>query len=448
MNRIILFFLIVLSACAAKKQAAEFEAQPLWMKQTPEVPGFYTGIGSSKKVGIPYEYQEAAKKDALADLAEGIAINISSTSVLNTIETKSGFTETFDQQIKVSTDDYLEGFEPVDFYENDNEYWVYYRISKQTYAEKKEMKKRDAVAVARDKYIAGNQAMDTDKPKDAITFYLQGLEAIRNYLGEQTPIDYNGISIDIGNEIYSSVNSVITSLLIKSEPMELTVKRGDAIVKPLIFTVTFKGKTVQGIPVKFKYSGGYLKNDRGFTDRNGLVKLTPELSYTRKNREKITAAINLKEIAQKAVNDLFIRGLVSKQEINPASVEINISDQSVALSIPDHYCHNDPCDKITKIFHEILLAEGFEIKPVNEADFVFRVKFTYRKGENAGGLFSSYLEGEITISDKKNEQIWAKTLRDIKGVGHSQNEARNKAFLAFLNSLDRIYFKQGVDEIK
>ncbi|MCD4695740.1 MAG: hypothetical protein K8S16_05820, partial [Bacteroidales bacterium] len=74
-------------------------------------------------------------------------------------------------------------------------------------------------------------------------------------------------------------------------------------------------------------------------------------------------------------------------------------------------------------------------------------KFTYRKGENAGGLFSSYLEGEITISDKKNEQIWAKTLRDIKGVGHSQNEARNKAFLEFLNSLDRIYFKQGIDQI-
>ncbi len=122
MKKYFVFLMIVLASCAAKKQAAEFEAQPMWMKQKPIVPGYYVGVGSAKKVGKPEEYKEKARRDALADLAEGISLQVSSTSVLYTIETKQGLTETFDQQIKVSTDDYLEGFEPVGFYENENSY--------------------------------------------------------------------------------------------------------------------------------------------------------------------------------------------------------------------------------------------------------------------------------------------------------------------------------------
>ena len=45
--------MVLLSACAAKKQAAEFEAQPFWMKQKPIIPGYYVGIGSAKKLELP-----------------------------------------------------------------------------------------------------------------------------------------------------------------------------------------------------------------------------------------------------------------------------------------------------------------------------------------------------------------------------------------------------------
>ena len=55
----------------------------------------------------------------------------------------------FDQIIRISTDDYLEGFEPVDLYENESSYWVYYRISKATYVEKKELKKQQALEAAK-----------------------------------------------------------------------------------------------------------------------------------------------------------------------------------------------------------------------------------------------------------------------------------------------------------
>ena len=99
MKHFVVFFLILFASCAAKKQAAVYEAQPIWMKQKPVVPEYYIGVGSSKKVGPPAEYKDLAKRDALANLAEEISITVSSTSVMRTIETNRGIIETFDQQI-------------------------------------------------------------------------------------------------------------------------------------------------------------------------------------------------------------------------------------------------------------------------------------------------------------------------------------------------------------
>ena len=170
-----LVLMVLLTACAAKKQVAEFEAQPSWMKQKPIIPGYYVGIGSAKKVGTSSEYIANARKDALADLSGEVSTQISSTSVYHTIENNYGHVESYDQRIETTVEDYLEGFEPVEYYENNDSYWVYFRISKETYAAKKELKKQEALMTALAKYNSGIQEEKSIRPKEALTFYLQGL---------------------------------------------------------------------------------------------------------------------------------------------------------------------------------------------------------------------------------------------------------------------------------
>ncbi|MFC2152769.1 LPP20 family lipoprotein, partial [Bacteroidota bacterium] len=304
---LIIIIALLLSSCAAKKQAAEFEAQPDWVKQKPNIPGYYIGISSVKKIGTSAQYIAKARQEALTDLAESVSSNVSSTSVLHSIETEYGFAESFDQKIQVSTDDYLEGFDPVDSYENESSYWIYYKIAKSTYHEMKEKKKQEAVATALAKYQSGLQEQKVNKPKEALAFYLQGLQAIKRYLSEETPTILNGNTIDIGNELYSSASDILNSLAIESAINEIKVKRGESFKNSLEFTTTYKGKPVQGIPVEFSYTGGYLKKDRQNSDINGFVQLEPEVLYSRNTKEQITASINLKDLAQKAVDDLFIR---------------------------------------------------------------------------------------------------------------------------------------------
>lgn len=446
-HHVIYILLIILSSCAAKKQAAEFEAQPLWMKQKPVEYGYYIGVGSSKKVGTIQQYQEAAKKDALADLAEEISVNVSSTSVLHTIETQKGLSETYDQKIQISTDDYLEGFEPVDFYENENSYWVYYLISQAMYREKKEEKKQQALEAAKTKYLAGQKEEDQLHAREAISFYLQGLQAIAGYLNEETQTDINGATLDVGNELYASLIEVVSSLKIEADTSLASVKRGNSLDKPLRFTTFYKSEPEKGLPVKYAYSGGYLQKDSDVSNENGRVELWPGKITSKNKKEQITASINMEEMAQKAVDNLFIRGLLSKRKSEPAVVTINIESPEISMELVDQYCQQVSCDDIWKTFRESTLEEGFKSTGTDNADYVFTIKFNFKDGESAGGLYAIYLNGELSLTDKNQQQIWYKKIENKKGVGKSPNAARDAVFRDFVNDLDRLYFKQAFDKI-
>lgn len=448
MKYYLLILSILLTSCAAKKQAAEFEAQPEWVKQKPIISGYYVGVSSVKKVGTSAQYIAKARQEALTDLAEGVSSNVSSTSVLHSIETEYGFSESYDQRIQISTDDYLEGFEPVSFYENDHSYWVYYKISKRTYHEMKEKKKQEAIATALAKYQSGIQEQQQNKPKEALSFYLQGLQSIKRYLNEETPTELNGTSTDIGNKLYSSTSAILNALSIKSTTSEIKVKRGESFKNNLEFLITYNNKTVQGIPVEFTYTGGYLKKDRQNSDINGLVQLEPGILYSKNGKEQITASINLKNLAQKAVDDLFIRGLILKRNLKPAIVQVNIEAPSIALKIAENTCNDNECSRITNLFNQNAKQYGYEIKSIKNADFVFELFYRYKTGESAGGLVSVYISGELIIKDKSNNIVWAKQTENIKGVANNDKDARKKTLNEFQTALNRKYFKQGFDNIR
>lgn len=437
-----------LASCAAKKQAAEYEALPDWVKQKPIINGYYVGVASVKKVGTSAQYIAQARQEALTDLAEGVSSSVSSTSVLHSIETEYGLSETYDQKIQISTDDYLEGFEPVDSYENESAYWVYYKIAKSTYHEMKEKKKQEAISTAIAKYESGLHEQKINKPKEALAFYLQGLQAIKRYLNEETPASLQGEKVDIGNKLYSSASEILNSLTIEAKKNEITLKRGESFKNSLEFIVRYAGKPVQGIPVEFKYTGGYLKNDKKISDADGSVLLQPEVLYSKNHKEQIIAEINLKDIAQKSVDDVFIRGLILKRKLQSASVNVLIESPTTSLSIDKNSCADYNCEIINNLFNQNAKQFGYDLNSSNLPDFRFELSFGFKKGESAGGLVSVYLSGEILIKDKSGNIIWAKQTEDIKGVGNSIQQAKNKAFDEFTTSLNRKYFKQGFDTIK
>lgn len=444
---ILLFVFIMFSSCAAKKRAVEFENQPSWVKQKPVITGYFVGVGSAKKVGIPAEYIEKTRQDALADLASEVSVNVSTLSVLHTIETQYGNTNFFDQRIEIEAADYLEGFEPVEKYENDVSYWVYYRIKKSTYYDAKEKKKKAAIANAKAKYLAGSESQKLLNPREAITYYLQGLSSIKQYLGEETPIELFGKKTDIGNKLFSTLNSALSSFSIKPVMKKVVATHGLRPSQNPQFIVNFKGEHAVGIPVSANYSGGYLNNNSLITDQEGKITVDPGNIHSKNKQEQINASINFVDIANKATDDLFIRGLINNFIVESTPVVIDISMPNLAISIGENFCETNNCESIIILFEKNALKSGYLIDKSDFADYTFQLELQYVDGEKAGGMTSVYLKGNMKLLNSKNDLIWAKKINPIKGVDLSIKKAKEEAFTTLLKNLNLIYFRQGIEEI-
>ncbi len=449
MNKYILLVLVLfLSSCAAKKKAAELELYPEWVKIKPIVPSYYIGIGSAKKVGTVTQYTAEARRDALSNMAEDISSQVSSSSVLHTIENDYGVTESFIQKIEIETDDYLEGFEPVDSYETESLYWIYYRIFKSTYREMKEQKKQEAIANALAKYESGLQQLNENKPKEAISFYLQGLQALKRYLSEETPTDFNGNSIDLGSKLYSSLNDILSNCTIQSEKEEFSVTRGKTIREPIRFQVLFNNTPINDLPIHFSYSGGYLKNNVVNTDINGWVECFPGVIKSKNTSETLTAKINIERIANKAVDDLFIRGIALKKKLNSSKCYINILAPKVYFSISESPCSNNKCSRITETFVERATSRNFDVTDIiSDSNYYFELSYKFKPGQRAGNLVQVEIISELKVTNAEHKILFIKKIANIKGVGTTINEAEDKAFQEYLNSLKRRYFEQGFNKL-
>lgn len=193
------------------------ESKPAWLSAKPSQPGYYTGIGHSTKTGTN-NYVQEAKKTALEDLVSEIKVNVSSSLVLSTFEDNNEFREQYEQIIKTTAADEIEEFEQAGAWEDDNNYWVYYRLSIQRYKQIKEEQRRNAVILATD-YLEKAQKSDAEGERiQALGFYFQALRSVEKYLGEAIAVTVNGKDILLVNEIFASIQGLLDKIQLKIEP--------------------------------------------------------------------------------------------------------------------------------------------------------------------------------------------------------------------------------------
>ncbi|HNP07356.1 MAG TPA: LPP20 family lipoprotein, partial [Cyclobacteriaceae bacterium] len=168
--------------------------RPEWLSAKPMQDRYYIGIGHSAKDGIN-NYIQIAKSSALEDIISEIRVTVSSTSVLSQIDANKEFQERYEQIIKTTASDELEEYEQVDAWEDDQNYWVYYRLSKQRYKEIKDEQKRNAVTLALDFFTKAKQSERAGEDVQALGFYFKGFGAIEKYLGDPIRLEYEGKEI-------------------------------------------------------------------------------------------------------------------------------------------------------------------------------------------------------------------------------------------------------------
>ena len=313
--------------CALKKKQAQIleASKPIWLKERPSHSAYFFGIGITSKVGSPILYEEKAKERALVDLASQINTRINSETTLRRFEDNSGVHEYLSSRVKATSSEFLEGYEFLDKWEDQDYFYVYLRLSKQDFFTGKAERKKQAIENALLKQTQGVEQENAKAYIEAMRLYAACLDILSGYVNEETSVIIDNEKVDLVEESKLHLTQLVRNLTISaSQP---TIEAGDKQnieEGEITFTVMVsKENRASNIPVIFSYTGGYLINELGKSDKLGMV-ISPLLDVTG-SEEKLSIKVDLIQLGRQITRNLFVRKIIEKEFAKKIEVTITSS---------------------------------------------------------------------------------------------------------------------------
>lgn len=450
-NRIFPLVFAFLIACSPKVTVPD-NPKPAWLSSKPSQPSYYTGIGKGTK-GETNNYIQEAKKSALEDLISEIKVNVSSSSVLSTFEDDKEFKEQYEQIIQTTAADEIEEFEQAGTWEDENNYWIYYRLSKARYKEIKDAQKRNAVILATDYY---EKAQTADKAGDrvqALGFYFQAFRSMEKYLGDAIAVTVNGKDILIVNEIYSSIQGLLDKIQLKVEPSELSINRRlNLNTQTVLAKALYKDfvKPVPALPLQASFEKGTGDVFPEYkTDDHGIAKILINKITSRELEQTVGVKLNIDAISGTSGSPVF--ALISKRLLVPTSqIILKVKRPIVYMSTDEKSLGiNKNSPQISNKLKNLLANSGFEFTAnKKEADLWFDVLCDSEKGSISGSIYITYLTGTIKVTAlKEGKEIYATAFDRIKGYGLDYNKSSQDAYNKGLEVLEKERLKELLDNV-
>ncbi len=440
----IIICLLLITACKSKQPVAVQQTVevkvPSWVSSRPNNGFKYVGIGVANKNGGT-NYQMEAKKNALYDLASEIKVDISTNSVLYTVQNNNQFTENFNSLIKLSNSDNIEGYTLVDAYENDKQYWVYYQLDKQEYQEIKARKKQQVITKAQ-ALIAS--AFTDEQNKDfssSLKKRIQAFGVLSPYLSEEINFDAtqtNGAKnvFDLTGLIQKQLQS-ITVIEQKNTPQ---LKPYQKNYNPLLYNLILTNKTpLQNFPFTIISSEEKIKiAEKSGTNAGG--ELSIRIDYAEPLGTDVQFSLN-PDITSLMANDSVGRAGISmlnqfiqtpSLKVSASVVAITLFVQSTEKNLGRETGHTDIEHFIKQKFggQEIMFTDKAE-----QADFVIEVSCDTQKDISSDVLENNYKIAlcalVVNLQLKKTgtgEVLYKNQVKDVFGYANSLEKAGLNAY--------------------
>jgi len=377
--------------------------RPEWVSRKPASSFYYVGVGYSQKDRSD-NYVQSSKQNALDDMISEISVSISSVSVLNQLDDGKGLSEQYESIIKTAASDDIEGYELVDSWENEDQYWVYYRLSKSKYKQRKEEMRENAMTLAKDNYVGGKQRIAEGDITSGLRLYVNGLYVMAPYLAQSNNVLVNGDSVLLGNALYNEIQKTFNEMTISSEKEQYTINRILDSDVSIDVAVKTKGKNqpIGELPLKAKFLVGegnvqqeYTTNARGTTDillssirskePKQVISVTPDIDKlitSQEGRKKYGMLLQGLQLPQKELHFQIKKPIVYIE-----SSEKRLGQPTQGTSINE---------KVKQIFS----TEGFVLGRIKDkADLWVELIADTDKGKASGSIYVTYFNLNINVID-------------------------------------------------
>lgn len=439
----LLFSVAVFYSCSGQKNVSKsdnFPPAPIWVQSRPITDSYYVGIGVAQKTPGT-DFRNAAKENALSDLASEIKVNVNSNSLLYTLEREYKFEQEFRETIRTSTNLDLEEFQLVDQYEDADAYWVYYRLDKSAYAEKQRQKKESAESLALD-FLAKAEAAETDgRYSESVDYYLRGLQAIEEFWGEKNEAPFRGQNILIDNELFAGLQSLLDGVTLGlSNNPTLKFQNSYRTEAELFVTDSETGQPLSGVPINYVYQGQYGRI-KGSLSTNVDGRITIPIAEAERSTKPnmLSMEIHAEQLFEPFQGDRFMRKLTESLRGKKLSAPIDYSPPLVHIAGDEKNLGKRMSgEPISAAIIASLNRKGVRFtEDADKADVIIELKSDTKSTGESQGFSTVRMELDANVIDaQKNESVYKISKTDIKGVDLTFEKAGLKAYQNFTKNIE------------
>jgi hypothetical protein len=457
---ILLLAAIVALSCKRQQPVAQTNTQvqngnpkPSWVSGKPSSSLYFQGIGVAQKVRGNSDHLENAKKSALNDLASEIEVNVSSNSLLYTLEREYKFQQEFIENITTTTNLNLEGLEIADSWEDDQQYWIFYRLDRNEYYAKKAAEKQQAIDRAADFYFKGKDAWNNQQVKSALDLQLRGLMQLKAYWAESNEFNFDGKTILLDNEIFKEIQNIASSINILATPAKVTLELSNDFKALCNLKVIDKisGKPLDGVSVSYSYrtASGMQKHTIASAS-GGSINIPIENPDRMASYNELRAKVDLEKLIEIREFDREMISLLRGLETTEIKVPVEFKRPIFYVESNEQNLNGRQLLTYLKdqVSNELIKAGMTITNDKNSAQVVVNIKGRTRQSGTSNGFSISLLNLNISFTDLAGRKIFFESsFNDIKGVGNSFEQAGIKAFEKAKETLNSRYVNDALNTI-
>ncbi|MCW3788042.1 LPP20 family lipoprotein [Plebeiibacterium sediminum] len=440
------FIILIVLPILFSSISVEAKKKPDWVKQRPNDSSYYIGIANAIKHEGEVTYRTETRNKALKQLSSEIKVNISSNSILHQFEDNYQVKEQFESKTYESIEATLEGYE-VFTWENNKEYWVMMRLSKEKYALNKKLKLDNAKKISATYYYSGKKAVDNGEIYQGLLTYIQAIKAIKNHVGED--LSYKDIdgSLNLGVDIFNGIQEGLKKINLEPGKDAYTVQFSKELTVPLSLQAFYFNKTgektpIANLPLQFSFTKGEGDlSSSGLTNNNGEANCDVNRFISKRKSQEITAKFDANKLYNSEDDEtkVLLHAFFYDEFLPSARFNIELQKSSAYLILNEVVFGETPN---TKTFSNMMRAElaqsYFNItNDKNNADFIVKINSNFIAGDEKKGkgyaLYIVFVEFNLSIIDNKTQmEIFADGFSDLKGMlpgsyEHALKNARQKA---------------------
>ncbi|MFW6351240.1 MAG: LPP20 family lipoprotein [Bacteroidota bacterium] len=440
---ILLILGVLMFSCTGKKNivAVPENSKPGWVKNYPIDPGYYTGVASAPLHPFNTNHIAQARDAALSEIAASITVQIVSESESTIREDNLFFSQSFEERITSFAKQQLEGYELVDTWEGDNQYWVYYRLSKAEYQRQLQNKMQRAEDISSDLVEKANLQIKENNLNLAISYYLQAFSALSEFAGYGIESEIEQQKVILDNYIYQNVQNLFSGLMIVPEKniVEAEFLKGlGGPVRVFVYssdTNSNNRKPVSSFPVKAGFASGNgslveeynTGNDGAFFLRVSKV-TNPSIHQT------IVLKPDLKRFEDLYAAQTPVLELINGFDMPESKITLQIKPVVVCLdfsgegrNIRGSYS-NKVAGAAEGTLRSSLSDKGFRFTDNrNACQYIIKMDAKTRNGTIMQDIHTAFCDASLYVLDNNHEELAGFSVSNIAGADLSFDRAQRKS---------------------